>query len=337
MVKIMVDRGFEAYRARQLHDYVYKKGARTVESITVFSKQMRETLKDVNIGRLDVVEERETLDGTVKMLLRLPDGNVIEAVGIPTSGRLTVCVSSQVGCAMRCDFCATGKGGFVRNLHVNEIVDQVLTIQERMERRVSHIVFMGMGEPLNNLDSVLRSVRCLNEDVGIGLRHITISTVGIQGKIRELARYHLQSTLAVSLHAPNQEVRFGIIPTAEHYPIDELLAECREYVETTGRRISFEYTLLEGVNDHPEHAVELAKRLRGFQAHVNLIPWNPIEEGGYRRPGRGRVGAFAEALESRRVAVSVRRTRGSEKDAACGQLRASRAAPAPAPAPVPAP
>jgi len=281
-------------------------------------------LANVPIGRSIIHHRSVAPDQTVKYLLKLADGQVIETVGIPTEKRLTVCVSSQVGCPMACDFCATGKGGFQRHLAKHEIVDQVLTVQEDFKRRVSHIVFMGMGEPLLNLENVVAAVKCLNEDVGIGQRNMTISTVGIRDRIRLLAEHHLQVTLAVSLHGSNQKLREKLIPSARNYRFDELMEECREYVKITGRRLSVEYILLAGVNDLPEHAAELAEHLRGFQCHVNLIPYNPIQEADYERPSDYRVKAFVEALKARHIAVSVRYSRGLEADAACGQLRASR-------------
>jgi 23S rRNA (adenine2503-C2)-methyltransferase len=224
---------------------------------------------------------------------------------------------------MACDFCATGKGGFTRNLAVHEIVDQVLTVQSDFQHRVSNIVFMGMGEPLLNTDAVVAAIRCLNQDVGIGQRMITVSTVGIPGRIRRFAEHHLQVTLAVSLHASNQALRERLIPSAHSYPIAALLDECREYVRITGRRVTFEYILLAGLNDEPEHAQELAKHLRGFQTHVNLIPYNPIQEVDYQRPSEQRIQAFVATLKKHHIAVSVRYSRGLEADAACGQLRAS--------------
>lgn len=345
--------GQPAYRGRQLHQWIYQKGARCLGEISVFSKQWRETVADVPIGRSTLHYRSQAPDGTVKYLLRLADGHIIETVGIPTftrereehwdswdddispnpksktqhpksKERLTVCVSSQVGCPMACDFCATGKGGFLRNLKRHEIVDQVLTVQEDFGQRVSNVVFMGMGEPLLNLDAVLGAVTSINQDVGIGMRSLTISTVGIPGRIRQLAEHHLQVTLAISLHASNQQVREQLIPSAKRYPLDALLDECREYVKITGRRVTFEYILLAGLNDLPEHATELAGHLRGFQSHVNLIPYNPISEVDYKRPTPRRIQDFVEALEKQHIAVSVRRSRGLEKDAACGQLRASK-------------
>ncbi len=316
-------RGQPAYRGKQLHDWIYAKGARSLSEITVFPKQWRAEMEGVTIGRSTLHLRAPAPDGTVKFLLRLADGNILETVGIPTEKRLTVCVSSQVGCPMACDFCATGKGGFTRNLATHEIVDQVLTVQEDFGQRVSNVVFMGMGEPLLNVDNVVAAVHCLNKDIGIGQRSITISTVGIPGHIRRLAQHQLQATLAVSLHASNQTIRAQLIPSAHHYPLEALLEECREYVRLTGRRVTFEYIVLAGLNDLPQHAIELAAHLRGFQSHVNLIPYNPIQEVDYKRPTSQGIQAFVEALKSQHIAVSVRRSRGLEANAACGQLRAS--------------
>lgn len=320
------EQGQPAYRGQQLHQWIYQKGVRSLTDITVFPKLWREQAADVAVGRSTLHYRSEAQDGTVKFLLRLADGQIIETVGIPTARRLTVCVSSQVGCAMGCDFCATGKGGFLRNLACHEIVDQVLTVQEDFQERVSNIVFMGMGEPLHNLENILAAVRSLNEDIGIGQRSITISTVGIPGRIRKLADYDLQVTLAVSLHASNQALREKLVPSAKHYRLEALLADCRSYVERTGRRISFEYIVLAGFNDRTEHAFELAKLLRGFQSHVNLIPYNPISEVDYQRPTPQQLKTFLQILQRQNIAASIRQSRGLDQDAACGQLRASRSA-----------
>lgn len=315
--------GQPAYRGKQLHQWIYGKGVRSLGDVTVFPQRWRDALGDVPIGRSQLHHRIEAPDGTVKYLLRLLDNQVIEAVGIPSGKRLTVCVSSQVGCPMACDFCATGKGGFTRNLERHEMIDQVLTVQDDFGQRVSNIVFMGMGEPLLNADNVLAAVRSLNQDVGIGQRDITVSTVGIPGQITKLAQHQLQITLAVSLHASNQATREQLIPSARGYDITQILAECREYVAQTGRRVTFEYIVLAGLNDTPRHAAELAHHLQGFQSHVNLIPYNPIAEVDYRRPSGAQLQAFESALKQRHIAVSVRRSRGLMEDAACGQLRAS--------------
>ncbi|PSO99742.1 MAG: 23S rRNA (adenine(2503)-C(2))-methyltransferase RlmN [Cyanobacteria bacterium QS_7_48_42] len=315
--------GQPAYRGKQLHQWLYQKGARSLTEVSVFPKRWRETLADQPLGRSTLHYRSIATDSTRKYLLRLSDGLIVETVGMPTDKRLTVCVSSQVGCPMACDFCATGKGSFSRNLKAHEIVDQVLTVQEDFQQRVSNVVFMGMGEPLTNLDEVVAAVKSLNQDVGIGQRSLTVSTVGLPGRIRQLAQHGLQITFAVSLHASNQPLREQLIPSARHYPLDTLLEECREYLQLTGRRVSFEYILLAGVNDLPEHAAELAEHLRGFQTHVNLIPYNPIQEVDYQRPSQQRTQAFQSVLEQEHIAVSVRYSRGLEADAACGQLRSN--------------
>jgi 23S rRNA (adenine2503-C2)-methyltransferase len=312
-----------AYRGQQLHEWLYQKGVRSLTDVSVFPKQWRAEMAEVAVGRSQLHHRAAAQDGTVKYLLRLADGQIIETVGIPSEQRLTVCVSSQVGCPMACDFCATGKGGWLRNLGRHEIVDQVLTVQEDFQQRVSNVVFMGMGEPLLNVDAVLGAVRCLNQDIGIGQRLLTVSTVGIPGAIRRLAEFNLQITLAVSLHASNQALRTQLVPSAKHYPLADLLQDCRDYVQLTGRRVTFEYILLADVNDRPEHALELAQQLRGFQSHVNLIPYNPISEVDYQRPDPKRMQTFLKLLKDKHIAASIRRSRGLDRDAACGQLRAS--------------
>ncbi len=315
-----------AYRAQQVHQWIYQKGVRSLNEITVFPKQWRAEIADIPVGRSQIYHRSSARDGTVKYLLKLADGQVIETVGIPTQKRLTVCVSSQVGCPMACDFCATGKGQYQRNLACHEIVDQVLTVQEDFQQRVGNVVFMGMGEPLLNLEQVLAAVRSLNQDVGIGQRSLTVSTVGIPKQILKLAQHQLQITLAVSLHASNQHIRTQLVPSARHYPLDQLLQDCRTYVAKTGRRVTFEYIVLSGVNDQTEHALELARHLRGFQSHVNLIPYNPISEVDYQRPIQKQLQHFLNCLKEQHIAASIRRSRGLDQDAACGQLRATKIA-----------
>ncbi|MFM7471186.1 MAG: 23S rRNA (adenine(2503)-C(2))-methyltransferase RlmN [Nodosilinea sp.] len=316
--------GQPPYRGQQLHNWLYQKGVRSLQEISVFPKGWRQTLTDVRVGRSSLYHRTVAADGTVKYLLQLGDGEMIETVGIPSARRLTVCVSSQVGCPMACDFCATGKGGFRRNLEVHEILDQVLTVQEDFGQRVSHIVFMGMGEPLLNSAAVIAAIHCLNQDVGISQRSITLSTVGLPGRIRQLAEAQLQVTLAISLHGSNQGQRLELIPSAKAYPLETLLEECRDYVNWTGRRVTFEYILLAGLNDQADHARELAQHLRGFQSHVNLIPYNPIAEAAYQRPSEASIKTFVATLKAHHIAVSVRYSRGLEGNAACGQLRATR-------------
>ena len=316
--------GQPSYRGKQLYQWLYEKSARSLMDISVFPKQWREQMQDYPVGRSQIHYCSTASDKTRKYLLKLADGLIIETVGIPSQKRLTVCVSSQVGCPMDCDFCATGKGGFVRNLQAHEIIDQVLTVQEDFDQRVSNVVFMGMGEPLLNLPEVVSAVHSLNQDVGIGQRSLTISTVGLPKKIQQLAQEKLQVTFAVSLHAPNQSLREKLIPSAKHYPLHALLADCRDYINTTGRRVTFEYVLLAEVNDFPEQALELSRILKGFQTHVNLIPYNPIAEVDYKRPNSERIQAFVDILQKHHITVSVRYSRGLGADAACGQLRATQ-------------
>jgi len=301
------DQGQPAYRGKQLHQWLYEKGVHSLADISVFPQEWRSKMADYPIGRSLIHYRTVAPDRTRKYLLKLADGLIIEAVGIPSEKRLTVCVSSQVGCPMACDFCATGKGGFTRNLKAHEIVDQVLTVQEDFQQRVSHVVFMGMGEPLLNIPEVVTAIHSLNKDVGIGQRCLTISTVGLPHKIKQLAEHNLQITFAVSLHASNQQVRAKLIPSADHYPLSNLIQDCQEYVQITGRRVTFEYILL----------------AEGFQSHVNLIPYNPIQEVDYQRPDEKRIKAFKTILEQEKVAVTVRYSRGLATDAACGQLRSS--------------
>jgi len=362
--------GQPAFRGRQLHDWLYNRGARSLETISVLPKAWRQQLRELPViqagpratgpsteivgspphglqeapreggvspgeseadrallGRSRLLHRSDARDGTTKLLLATVDGLSIETVGIPSGERLTVCVSSQVGCSMACRFCATGKGGLQRSLALHEIVDQVLSVREAMGRRPSHVVFMGMGEPLLNSEAVLAAIDCLCRDLGMAQRQITVSTVGVPKTLPTLAERALdrlgraQFTLAVSLHAPDQQLREELIPTAHAYPIEALLEDCRHYVAITGRRVSFEYILLGGINDQPRHAEALAGLLRGFQSHVNLIAYNPIEEEEFQRPSPQTVEAFRAALVRRHVAVSVRASRGLDQDAACGQLR----------------
>ena len=343
--------GAPAYRATQIRDSLYgKRRDAQVASMTLVPAALRDAMEASGVvtGRLDVVRRDLARDGTGKLAMRVGENEVVETVGIPDAScfaasaaddeehgeesfrairgwdknRLSACVSSQVGCAMKCAFCATGRMGFKRNLSASEIVAQVLELEQTYAKRVSQVVFMGMGEPMLNLKQVVRAIRCLNEDVGIGGRHITVSTVGIPGSLRKLAKEKMQITLAVSLHAPDQETRERIVPSAKYYPIDDLLEDSRAYFKETGRRVTFEYMLLAGVNDSPSHAVRLSRLLkRKFgvgSTHVNVIPWNNIDGMDFERPSGNRVHRFCSALEG--VTHTIRRTRGLEASAACGQL-----------------
>ncbi|KAL2227507.1 uncharacterized protein LOC105161275 [Sesamum indicum] len=328
--QLALDFGQQKYRGKQLHHLLYKRKVKEIQDFSHLPLTFRNELQEAgwNVGRSPIYKEVTASDGTVKLLIKLQDNRLVETVGIPVedskgSLRLTACISSQVGCPLRCSFCATGKGGFSRNLKSHEIVEQVLAIEEIFKRRVTNVVFMGMGEPMLNMKEVLEAHRCLNKDIQIGQRMITISSVGVPNTIRKLASHKLQSTLAISLHAPNQKLREKIVPSAKSYPLDAIMKDCKDYFLQTSRRVSFEYTLLAGVNDAVEHAIELAELLHewGPGSHVNLIPFNPIEGSEYQRPYKKSVLAFSAALESRKVTVSVRQTRGLDASAACGQLR----------------
>ena len=321
--------GQPTYRAKQMCDAVYRKGVKRIQDISNIPKAWKESLVEehgVSVGRSTIHHRVVAADGTQKFLLRLHDGLVVETVGIPADGshRLTVCVSSQIGCPMRCTFCATGKGGFARNLMPHEIVDQVLTVQEEFGQRVSNVVFMGMGEPLLNIPSVMRAHEIINKELNIGARHVTISTVGVPNAILKLARYATQSTLAISIHTPNQQIRETIVPSAKAYPLQALMKDCSEYFRVTGRRVTFEYTLLAGVNDDVQQAKDLAALLKehgNMKSHVNVIPWNPVDESEFKRPSRKNVTTFVRVLEQAGIKTSIRVTRGLEAAAACGQLR----------------
>eukprot|EP00250_Pteridium_aquilinum_P020066 c24687_g1_i1 orf=35-1303(+) len=330
LVQLALSSAEKKFRGKQLHDLLYKGKAKDINSFLQLPQRFRELLVTENwkVGRSEVHHTVVSTDGTLKALLKLEDSRIVETVGIPVEeargiNRLTVCVSSQVGCPLRCAFCATGKGGYSRNLKAHEIVDQVLTIEELFQHRVSNVVFMGMGEPMLNLQNVLAAHRSLNEDVGIGQRMITISTVGVPNTIARLAEHKLQSTLAVSLHAPNQQLREKIVPSAKSYPLEALLADCKDYFVKTNRRVSFEYTLLAGINDGESHAMEFVDLLHRWKLghHVNLIPYNPVSDSEFKRPYKKTVLAFEKILNDRGVTASVRQTRGVDANAACGQLR----------------
>ncbi|KAJ8557633.1 hypothetical protein K7X08_003258 [Anisodus acutangulus] len=328
--QLALDFGQKSFRGKQLYHLIYKRKVKDIQEFSQLPLAFRNDLEEAGwrVGRSPIHKAVTAADGTIKLLIKLEDNRLVETVGIPVkdkdgSFRLTACVSSQVGCPLRCSFCATGKGGFSRNLKSHEIVEQVLAIEELFQQRVTNVVFMGMGEPMLNMKEVLEAHRCLNKDILIGQRMITISTVGVPNTIKKLASYKLQSTLAVSLHAPNQNLREKIVPSAKSYPLNAIMKDCRGYFLETKRRVSFEYTLLAGVNDSVEHAIELAELLHewGRGHHVNLIPYNPIDGSEYKRPSKKYVSAFVSALESRKVTASVRQTRGLDASAACGQLR----------------
>jgi 23S rRNA (adenine2503-C2)-methyltransferase len=310
------------FRATQLARWIYVKGLRDFDSMTDIPTEMRERLiTAATITRARIKRKIASPDGTSKFLLELADGEAIESVMLPYTDRLSVCVSTQVGCPGGCAFCATADCGFVRNLTPGEIVDQVLTLQEQAGRRVSHVVFMGMGEPLLNLDNTLKALNLLNNEVGIGMRKITVSTVGITPAIGKLKDMDLQITLAVSLHAALDDIRTRLMPLAAKFPLQELIEVCRDYANHTKRRITFEYLLLDGINDSPQDAQALSLLLQGMLCHVNLIPYNQVMGKAFRRPSNAAIARFRSELQRGGIEITQRLERGHAISAACGQLR----------------
>lgn len=330
--RLMQAEGEPAYRGSQLADWLYREAVDTFEEMTNLPDALRAGLeKKYRVGRSQVAISQPGRDGTVKLLLALGDGARVETVGLPYPDRVSCCVSTQVGCPIGCTFCATGLSGYSRDLTAGEIVDQVLAVQQAMReaaaqtanptRRIDHVTFMGMGEPLLNYKATVKALRLLNSELGIAARHLTVSTVGYVPGIRRLSREELQLTLAVSLHAPTDDLRRRLIPGMTRWSIAEIMDACDAYVRQTGRRVTFEYCLLDAVNDSPAEAHELARVLHGLNCHVNLISFNPVSGLNFRAPSRERVRAFRDILESANVQVTQRVERGSDIDAACGQLR----------------
>lgn len=311
------------YRAKQLHNWIYQKSVSSFDEMTDISKKTREKISAIaQITDTKIKHKQVSTDGTVKYLLEFPDGNFVETVLMRFDNRanLTACVSSQVGCACNCTFCATAKLGFVRNLTPREIIEQVLTIQRDTGLKVTNIVFMGQGEPLLNLDNVLKAIDIFNNDFVIGIRRLTVSTCGIIPQINKLAKMNFQPTLAISLHAPNHELRKSLMPIENKYPLDELISSLKAYVDNTGRRITIEYTLIKDFNDTLVCAKELAKLLIGLKANVNLIIYNPNDKDNFEKPDKLTVQKFKYVLEQSGKKVTIRLERGADIDAACGQL-----------------
>ncbi len=316
--------GEPAFRTKQVFTWLHK-GCRSFDEMTNLSKGLRQKLDDAfYITVPHVVRKQESQkDGTIKYLWRLRDGNCVESVLMRYHHGNSICISSEVGCAMGCAFCASTKGGLVRRLAPSEMLDQVLFASLDSGLEISNIVLMGIGEPLDNYDTVLRFLELINSPDGmnIGMRHISLSTCGLVDRIERLAEEKLQLTLSVSLHAPTDEVRTQLMPVNKKYNVDTLLQACKAYFEKTGRRISFEYAMIRDVNDSVETARILAKKLNGIAAHVNLIPLNNIEESPLKPSTRKAVMEFQQELEKHGIPATVRRTLGSDIDASCGQLR----------------
>lgn len=325
LTEAVTNMGLPKFRAGQIYGWLHGKRVSSFAEMTNLSAPLRHQLDQKCYINAVRIKKRlvSSIDGTVKYLYELRDGNCVESVLMKYRHGNSLCISTQVGCRMGCKFCASTIGGLVRSLTASEMLDEVYTAQRDSGERVGSIVLMGIGEPLDNFRNVLSFLHILSSEQGLNLslRHVSLSTCGLVDKIRALAKEKLQLTLSVSLHAPNDEIRSGSMPINQKYSIEELLSACREYFKETGRRISFEYALIEGVNDAPEHAAELAKRLRGMAAHVNLIPVNPVEETGYRRGDRAAIERFRTQLEKLGVNATVRRELGSDISAACGQLR----------------
>mgnify|MGYP002408853243 CR=1 FL=1 len=322
----MKSTGEKTFRAKQVFQWMYR-GVSGFDEMTDLSKPMRDKLEQeatISCLSLDTVQKSE--DGTRKYLFRTRDGNHIESVFMKYKYGNSICVSSQAGCAMGCKFCASGVDGLARDLTAGEIADQVIQAENETGEKISHIVVMGTGEPFNNYDALIKFIDMMHaeEGLGIGLRNITVSTCGIIPVMEKFTEEYPQVNLAISLHAPNDRIRKEIMPVAESFGMDELLTACREHVKKTGRRVTFEYALIRGLNDSDRNISELAGRLRGMICHVNLIPLNSVKESGLRGSTRKRAMDIAEYLDGRGIPCTVRRELGSDIDAACGQLRLSR-------------
>ena len=315
--------GATKFRARQINNWIYLKSVKEIDEMTDLSKKFRDELKTVaQVTNIKVKVKQVSTDGTIKYLLEFPDGECVETVLMRFDNRanLTACVSSQVGCAVNCSFCATGKRGFIRNLTYKEIIEQVLTIQRDTGLKVTNVVFMGQGEPLLNLDNVLKAMEMFNESFQIGARRLTVSTSGIIPQIKKLADLDMQSTLALSLHASNHEVRKQLMQIENKYPMDELHKALKYYVEKTGRRITIEYLLIKDLNDTITSAKQLAAYLKDIKCNINLIPYNPTAKNDYKRPSNNSIMKFKYLMEHSGKKVTVRLERGGDIDAACGQL-----------------
>lgn len=328
---LMLEMGEKKYRAKQIFTWLYRKRVTTFEEMTDIKLELQDKLKErFVIDPLTVREKQVSKDGTTKLLFELQDGSLIETVMMIYEFGKSVCVTSQVGCNMGCTFCASGLLKKKRDLSSGEMVAQIMYIQRMLdetEDRVSNVVVMGTGEPFDNYDNVMEFLKTVNNDLGIaiGARHLTVSTSGIIPRIIDFGKCGIQYNLAISLHAPNDALRSELMPVNKAYPLKDLMAALREYSENSNRRITFEYILLKGKNDSPAHADELAKLIRGMNAYVNLIPYNVVDEHGYKQVDRKGAMTFYDELMKRGIRATLRKEHGSDIDAACGQLRAKHA------------
>lgn len=311
------------FRAKQLHHGIYKKHAINFQSMTTLSKKFRAKLENIaEISDTKIKQKQISKDGTIKYLLEFADGNTVETVLMSYDNRpnFSVCVSTQIGCAVGCRFCATGKRGFIRNLNAKEIVDQVLTVQRDTGKTVTNIVYMGQGEPLLNYEETKKSINIINSELEIGMRRITVSTSGIVPGIYKMSEINRQLVLALSLHAPNHELRKKLIPIEEKYPLDKIIKALKYHIDTTKRRVTIEYLLIAGVNDSDDRAKELYNLLKGLKYNINLIPYNPVDNVEFEKSSPVRVNRFKTILEKMNIKVTVRLERGTDIAAACGQL-----------------
>lgn len=321
-----VNIGDKKFRATQIYDFLYKKRVDDVYKMNNVSKKIQEYLDDnLSFEHIKMIVKQEDKD-VKKYLFELLDGQRIESVVMYHDYGISICVSSQVGCNMGCRFCESGRLKKVRNLEAYEIVQQILLIEEDIKRRITHVVVMGIGEPFDNYDNLMRFIKIINEGkgIGIGSRHITVSTCGLIPGIEKFMNEEGQVNLAISLHAPNDEIRKKLMPVANAYDMKSLISILHKYVEKTNRRVTIEYIMLDGVNDSASCAVELADRLKGLNCYVNLIPYNETENIGYKRTGSLQIMKFYDILKKKNVNVTIRKEFGSKVDAACGQLRASK-------------
>lgn len=322
--KELSDMGEKPFRAEQIFKWLYQEKVETFDEMTNLSISLREKLKEnYTMCNFKILKKQEAKDGTIKYLLDVLDGNAIETVLMRYHHGNSICVSSQIGCKMGCKFCASTGINFIRNLTTGEIVEQMIKVEQDTGERISNVVFMGIGEPLDNYENVVNAIRLINHPKGlnIGARHISISTSGLVPKIYQLAEENIQCTLSISLHATNNEKRSSMMPVNQTYPIEELLQACKDYIAKTNRRISFEYALAKDNNDNLEDAKELVKLLKGMLCHVNLIPINKIENGQFNKSSNENIMKFRDFLNEHGIVATIRRELGSEIDAACGQLR----------------
>ncbi len=320
----MLKHNHKAYSGDQLYKWIYDKRVFRYDEMTNISKDLKSFLSDnIIIEDLEINSKHISSDGTIKYLLKLADESLIETVLMTHDYGKSICITSQVGCNMGCAFCASGLIKKQRNLEVHELVRQITTVQNDLDLKISNVVVMGTGEPFDNYDNVMKFIRIINYKHGlqIGSRHITVSTCGIVPRIYEYAKEQIKCNLAISLHASNDELRTNIMPINRRYPINEIIKACRDYFDMTGRRITFEYILLEGVNDDLKYADELSDLIRGMNAYVNLIPYNPVEEFKFQKTDQNKASAFYLRLIKRGINATLRREHGSDIDAACGQLR----------------